>query len=288
MSSVQWGVIAESVRGASHYRKGLPNQDAFAIDDSGAGRAALIVALSDGHGCELSFRSQIGSQFAADIAVQLGREFAEEVEAGADVAALAAGAQDLAARIIESWKHRVTEHLAENPFQVDEFDKLEKRRGMAARKQFELGSETFLAYGATLVHLVLLPEAAVFLRLGDGEALTVHSESEPPVLRVFPSDPRQIGDVCSSLCEPNPIEHVAIDIQHFATATPSVILLCTDGYDKSFASEASFLQVGTDLVRMLQTEGVAALEACLTDHLQQVTTEGSGDDITVAIVWRRD
>ena len=62
-----WRAIGRSVRGASHVRSSLPNQDAIAwFPDSGKG-PPLIVAVSDGHGSPRNFRSDVGSKIAVEI-----------------------------------------------------------------------------------------------------------------------------------------------------------------------------------------------------------------------------
>jgi len=51
-----WDIISKSVRGASHIRTGLPNQDFIRyhkIDNS-----SVIFVLADGHGSKRSFRSE--------------------------------------------------------------------------------------------------------------------------------------------------------------------------------------------------------------------------------------
>src|SRR5438105_845006 len=68
-STAQWRVTGKSVRGASHERSGLPNQDAIAwAPESGAG-SRLIVAVADGHGSARSFRSQTGAEMAVHTAI---------------------------------------------------------------------------------------------------------------------------------------------------------------------------------------------------------------------------
>ncbi|MFM7713741.1 MAG: protein phosphatase 2C domain-containing protein, partial [Microcystis sp.] len=60
---LKWRCIGESVKGASHVRSGLPNQDAIRwFPESGIG-LPLILAVSDGHGSAKSFRSDRGSRF---------------------------------------------------------------------------------------------------------------------------------------------------------------------------------------------------------------------------------
>ena len=66
-----WRAIGRSVRGASHVRSSLPNQDAIAwFPESGEG-PPLIVAVSDGHGSPRNFRSDVGSKIAVEETTKL-------------------------------------------------------------------------------------------------------------------------------------------------------------------------------------------------------------------------
>jgi hypothetical protein len=56
-----------SVQGASHKRLGKPNQDYVRAVKAKGG--CYILALSDGHGGEPYFRSDVGARFAVDIAI---------------------------------------------------------------------------------------------------------------------------------------------------------------------------------------------------------------------------
>ena len=49
-ASAPWKVFAASVRGATHVRKQLPNQDACHFDVGTDGAPPIFVAVSDGHG----------------------------------------------------------------------------------------------------------------------------------------------------------------------------------------------------------------------------------------------
>jgi hypothetical protein len=73
------------------------------------------------------------------------------------------------------------------------------------------------------------------------------------------------------------------------TETPALILLSTDGYLNSFSSEAGFFQAGTDILQMLSTEnGFNDVSDNLKAWLEEATQMGSGDDCTVAVIYRPD
>src|SRR5436309_2091126 len=68
-----WRVIGKSIRGASHFRSGLPNQDAIGWSpESGAARE-LVIAVSDGHGSAKYFRSGTGAALAVQAALAEGQ-----------------------------------------------------------------------------------------------------------------------------------------------------------------------------------------------------------------------
>ena len=62
-----WATAAASVIGSVHLRHHLPNQDSVRTWTSGS---ASVVALADGHGHHLHFRSDVGSALAARCAVE--------------------------------------------------------------------------------------------------------------------------------------------------------------------------------------------------------------------------
>ena len=69
---------------------------------------------------------------------------------------------------------------------------------------------------------------------------------------------------------------------------PALILLATDGYANSFVNEAAFLQVGTDILEMIRTEGLETVQENLATWLAEASQDGSGDDITLGILCRTD
>jgi len=131
-SSPRWDVVGASVRGASHLRNGLPNQDAIGWQAHGAhdqaqrsapdgaedrrsddarldgarAESAMLLAVSDGHGSNRCFRSQTGASLAVRCALDAMAQFQPAPEAGLD--AVAQNARELLApRIVDSWREAV-------------------------------------------------------------------------------------------------------------------------------------------------------------------------------------
>src|SRR4051812_12483957 len=73
----RWRIVGKSVRGATHERAGIPNQDAIRwLPESGSG-CPLILAVADGHGSRRSFRSETGARLAVETAAQVISDFLE-------------------------------------------------------------------------------------------------------------------------------------------------------------------------------------------------------------------
>ena len=67
-------------------------------------------------------------------------------------------------------------------------------------------------------------------------------------------------------------------------ALPSLVLLSTDGYANSFRSDEDFLKIGQDYLEIIRQQGIASLAEELPAILTEATQQGSGDDITLAIL----
>jgi hypothetical protein len=67
-------------------------------------------------------------------------------------------------------------------------------------------------------------------------------------------------------------------------AIPSLVLLSTDGYANSFRSDEDFLKIGQDYLEIIRQQGIASLAEELPAILTEATQQGSGDDITLAIM----
>ena len=183
-----WQVIGCTVRGASHARQGIANQDClkYAVDD---GR--VILALADGHGNATSFRSDLGSRFAVDASVKFAQELLNAARVGDRRFLSLVKDQlkaDLPRRIVREWKARVDSHLAQATFTASEFETLLKKGGREGRQRIE--QDNRLAYGSTLLTAITTEAFAVFWQIGDGDVLAVSDTGE--VSRPVQKDPASV------------------------------------------------------------------------------------------------
>jgi hypothetical protein len=185
--------------------------------------------------------------------------------------------------MVLDWRARVKRHCSEHPFTVCE---LEAVAGQASDRQIEeVLASPHIAYGATVVAVLLTPSLSLFVQLGDGDILLVddHGEvSRPPL----PRDPALFADVTSSLCGRSAWQSVRSHFQPLSGHHPALVMLATDGYANSFVDENGFRMAGRDLQAALHAEGVQSVRSQLPGWLEATSRAGSGDDITVALAWR--
>ncbi len=281
----EWCAIGQSVRGAAHLRTGMPNQDAIRwLPASGTG-PPLILAVSDGHGSPRYFRSHVGSEKAVETAAWMVQDLLDGQPDPSNLSAIKRTAEDrLPQMVARRWEKAVAEHIQQSPLTPDELGTLEKQKGTAARQA--VVENPALAYGATVLAVLIAETFILYLQLGDGDILVVADDGR--VSRPMERDDRLFANQTTSLCTPDAWRDVQVRFQAVVDPAPAMILLATDGYANSFVNEAAFRQVGTDILEMIRAEGVEAVQESLETWLSEASQAGSGDDITLGILCRAD
>lgn len=268
----EWRALGASVRGTQHVRRGLPNQDALAWRPATGGGVDVSLAVADGHGSARHFRSGAGAALAAGIAADflLAQAGALSLD-WSGVSRLSA--QNWPHALTRRWAEAVSLHLGTHPYDDEERAK--------ARAD---GDDVASAYGTTLLGVLATPHFLVHLQIGDGDMLAVSEEGE--VSRPLPADPRCLGVSTASLCASDARHQFRARFQALTGAGPALLLAATDGYGVSFAQEEAFAQAGADFLRLLRAEGPEAVQSRLPDWLRETSEAGSGDDVTVALLYR--
>jgi len=284
---IEWRIISETVPGASHLRAGTPNQDSILYVRESSRSLPIVLSVADGHGSPKCFRSDFGSQFAVKKAAQIVGEFLDERRGHFDLAEIEREGKDyLPKEFVKKWRKTVEYHLKNNPFTEVEFKKLEEKSGMGARKLIE--ENPLLAYGTTSLTVALEEDFVLYMQLGDGDILNAAATGE--VTKPLPEDARLLANETTSMCLPKAENDFRFFVQKiFDKQSPTMILLSTDGYLNSFSSEAGFFQAATDIAEMLAVEnGFNDVNDNLKAWLEEATQMGSGDDCTVAVIYRLD
>src|ERR1700761_979294 len=102
---MSWKVAHACVRGSSHQRSGLPNQDAVqSIVTPGPQGTVAVAVVSDGHGSPRHFRSQIGSSLAGPPAAATLQTFLlESVASNGQVPFVPEQVHELERKLVSGW-----------------------------------------------------------------------------------------------------------------------------------------------------------------------------------------
>jgi len=261
-------VAAATVPGAVHLRNGRPNQDAVQWLPTGGEGERVVMAVSDGHGGAASPRSGLGSAFAVEITTDELWGLSHPVTSEMVDAALGA--------IVDRWQQRVAEHLEQHPLTRGE---LEGDGVRPAGSTAVVAERPAVAYGATLLFAVVSCYQLLLGQIGDGDVLVVGADGR--TRRPLPLDARLVAHVTTSLSDDDPLGSARIRV--LDPADCRLVLLSTDGYANSFATDEAFLQVGNDVLRTVDEQGIDPVRDSLPSWLAETTEHGSGDDISVAI-----
>jgi serine/threonine protein phosphatase PrpC len=286
-SAYKWEVIGQTIRGASHLRNGLPNQDAIQFDPGDEAGAPVVVAVADGHGSPKSFRSAVGADLAARAALEITRNFLNGMKQSSLSAIKDAAERLLPADIVKSWTDAVDAHRKENPFSAEELDRLESGAGLSAREAIVAQGKHLVAYGSTLLLVAIADGFIFYLQLGDGDIVAV-SDTADVAEHPLPSDPSLIANETTSLCMSGAQKKFRFRFQVIHDVPPALILISTDGYSNAFATDADFYKVGSDLIEIVRTSGLESVNRDLSGWLNDASQSGSGDDVTLGIICRSD
>ena len=279
---IRWRVTGASRRGSSHVRSGLPNQDAFEYWASADGNTA-VMAVADGHGSALCFRSEAGSHVAVTTAVELLRKFATTIRSGQSVCAIADRARAvLAEELTQSWRAAVAGDLAAKPFTPAEWASLAALEGWKGQQVVQRHPE--LAYGSTILAVVATTTYVLCMQLGDGDILFADSDGE--TRRALPKDDQVVPKQTASLWRRDAAAEFRVHVHEGPDDLPALIFAATDGYAESYESDREFLEIGRDYLRIIRNEGFGSVEHRLKGLLNAASCGRSGDDITVGLLSR--
>ncbi len=252
-------LVAVSVRGAGHIRRGRPNEDfvgAEPFEPDG-----WVIAVSDGHGAELHSRSNIGSRFAVEAALAEMRRINWQTDSVNSAAPLVNG---LINAIIQLWRDKVEADLQHTPLD-----------SAAAAASEAAGLGRVGPYGATLLAATARGAQMLVLQIGDGDFFIRGDDGS--IIRPLPDDPRE-GEETASLCMITPERHARWRI----LPRPVAVLAATDGFSKSFADPSEAARAIAALL-----DRMADGEDDLQTDLSALSERGSSDDISLA-AWLLD
>lgn len=278
-----WRLIGASVRGANHVRQNIRNQDFYKwkLADEAGDENSFVISFADGHGSEKYFRSHIGAQFAVETANEVLYQFALSYT-NLPFSHIETEAQRLPNLILKQWHREVEADWAANELLDSEKEWL----GSHASAKKDIDDNLAIPYGTTLIAVLVTRRFILYCQVGDGNVLTVANDGT--CVEPVPHDERNFANEAVSLCNARPNDF-QLHIEQLGTKPPALILLATDGYVNSFRDIHGFYKVATDMWNIIATNGEDGLRMVansLEGWLERSTQLGSGDDISVGLLWR--
>ena len=277
-----WLLLGVSVCGAGHRKKNLPNQDAVywwprkPTDHDPLSRG-IILAVADGHGGQMYFRSAIGAALAVRAAVFETRRLLSTLPSPADAKDETLFKETLPKSIVHQWQRLVNRRRKKRPFSKKETEIL---AALPPTSQESIKQNGAILYGTTLMMVFINNNGVLYFQIGDGDILTMASDQS--VQRAFERDPL-LGGETYSLCLPKAWSHCRV--KWAPAPTPYLVSVTSDGFADSYTSYEDFACVPKDIYQYVTTHRLSTV-ANISDILSKTSELGSGDDITLGLISR--
>lgn len=159
------------------------------------------------------------------------------------------------------------------------------------REDYRRRRELYSAFGTTLLGLVVTPERVLAFHIGDGSMVGVRPNPNersrgPRAARLFAD--QTLGVTTNSLCAEDAwtyAEWKSWDSDDINTY-PQLFMLSSDGFETSFVDGGEYHKACCDYYDLLVKGKFERVQDSLGEWLTEVSRAGSGDDVTLVLVYR--
>ncbi len=259
--------IHSTVIGDSHVKRGIVCQDSSGIYLCDAFGIAVV---ADGHGSSKHFRSEVGSRIAVKITTGLLQkymrkpDFKNQFQEHPNFIL-----RQMEKQILMKWREAIQEYHQQNPLSEEEMEEHDLK---------DRPVRISTIYGSTVLAAVMAEGFSFGMVLGDGGFVVMDEDGG---LTIPIEDQNSRANYTSSLCNTDAINY----FEHWYTKeNPKALFVSTDGLFKSFASDEDFLKYHGLIMQM--TGNQEKMKKSLERNFKRRTEEGSGDDISLSMVYR--
>lgn len=282
-----------SCQGESHKGRGIPCQDSSSstiLEDG-----STIIIVSDGHGGDSYFRSDVGARIAVEVTNAALLSFLKNIDGSLFIhkpftmnEAISAVKTDstpinncfcqLFSEIVDQWRQTVVRHF-ENTLVNEQELKIVNEHGLTNLKDKH---RIWSIYGCTLLAYVQTPSYWFAFQLGDGTCVSFHQLQlwKEPV----PWDDRCFLNETTSLCDID----ASIEFRYCYEGDgefPMAVFIGSDGMDDSFEDIPALVSFYIGIIKMLVFEGRDATIYSIEEDLPKLSSIGSYDDMSLAFVY---
>ena len=254
-----------------------------------------IAVLSDGHGGNRYFRSDVGSKCAVDCTIEKVRLFVDNISDSVfqdkpftAVSALTTERKQenlrknfdadkqlnrLFASILYSWRARVEQHAEENPFTEEELKLINNPDDPHSIDK---------TYGCTLMCFVRAKTYWFAFHLGDGKCFSFNGAGlwrEP-----IPWDERCFLNKTTSICDNDALSEFRYCYEGDGEF-PVAVFLASDGLDDSFGEAANQANFYIQILKLVDKSSNDDAQKEIEDSLPQLSKIESRDDMSIACLY---
>ncbi len=269
-------LCGESVKGATHVRKGAPLQDSNRIEI--ISDTMTVLAVADGHGSEKCPRSDRGAAIAVNTFCYIMNKYLMSYDTEKNgMATLAAflnreGDTRFAQDVCFEWQTRVKQS-----FYKDKDENYVNADGSYDWKKI------YSLYGTTLLGMLITETFVFSFQIGDGDITLVTADT----IGTLVESEKFLGTETHSLSKTDAWKKSATSLRmkDIGENTPYLYMLTTDGFVNSYASDIEFQKSCRDYYNMISQYGFDAIKENLKKWLIETSENGCGDDITAVLVY---
>jgi len=279
-------------RGFSHISTDKPCQDCAYAESDGSSSMAIV---SDGHGGDRYFRSDVGSKLLVEITAEAIRQFMklgggyggmrlttsnDNSESVPGLGVVDNKLRWLFSSIIAQWNEAIERHAEETPLSEWELTHVDEKY----RKEFLSAKSHEKTYGCTLMAFFRTSTYWVGFQIGDGKLLTLNMvDGEPVFAQPVPWDDKCFLNKTTSICDSN-----ALDEFRYCYCSdksfPTAVFLGSDGLDDTYGDGELLENFYMNVMLEIAKGKDKALKALVSD-LPEISKRGSKDDMSVAIIY---
>lgn len=241
-----------------------------------------ICVVADGHGSDNYPRTEYGSKYAVNAAIESVIDFvntADPKDVLKDNNTNYCMLNQLAKSILKAWYQSVEEDFNKRPFSEGELSLVSEKYKRKYISDNEEERHIEKAYGCTLILFAVTDEYSFGLQIGDGKCVYIDSDgkfSEP-----IPWDENCQLNVTTSICDSDAID----EFRYFVTENPpTAVFIGSDGIDDSYASDEELYALYRSILKIFIENGVDIGKSEIKEYLPVLTKKGSGDDVSVALI----
>ncbi len=288
---------ATSVIGASHLRKPDPVcEDSSWYDKDGIIPGAIVLAVADGHGSDQCKYSSDGSKEAVKAFYSIIKQLVEDDRFNGNLKGFKNTPfkdVELTRKISQKWMIRITHVHRKSKDRNQKFSHPSKLSplDMVYRKAEEHDDWYWdvdpMLYGTTLLGIVIIGNDILVYQIGDGDIVIVDDDG---VRNLIDGD-HFLGVETYSLAHKNSWNYAKTDVVTIEDLhkKPCLIMLSSDGFANSYASEEEFHKACKDYFKVIRDNGFDAVCKAIGDDkegwLRETSDGGCGDDISLALAY---